>query len=367
MSKSAQADGITMSSDGVYSLATKGAKDVIDNAMPLVVRAIDSIPRQSFASHFTLADMGCADGGTSLEMIQNALVAIRQRASETPVTVTYTDQPRNDFNALVKNIHGLGAFQSYFAEFKDVYPVFSGTSFYGQMLPPASLHLGFSATAMHWLSDKPGDISNHVHMVGAEESELENFRSHAHGDWRQILLNRARELVSGGKLVLVNFCIDETGQYLGNTGGVNMFDTFNEIWLEFVRQGRVTEAEYVGMTLPQYYNTVEEFSAPLVNPEDAVYQAGLRLEHIETQVVPCPFAVDFKQHGDAEKFAEEYIPTIRTWNQSIYYNALSEQRSVEERQSLIEDYYSTYKSQVRENPEGHGMDYVHAYMTITKV
>lgn len=367
MRPSAQADGITMSSGGVYSLATKGAKDVINNATPMVAHAIDSIPLQAFRSHFSIADMGCADGGTSLEMIRNALTSVRQKAPDTPISVTYTDQPRNDFNALIKNIHGLGPFESYLSQFDYVYPVFSGTSFYREILPPGSLHLGFSATAMHWLSDKPGDISTHVHMIGAKEEELERYRAHAHNDWRQILLHRAKELVTGGKLVLVNFCIDRNGQYLGNTGGVNMFHTFNELWLEFVKLGRVTKDEYVAMTLPQYYNTVEEFSAPLADPTDPAYQAGLRLEHIETQVVPCPFAADFRDHGDVEKFAEEYIPTIRTWNESIYFNALSTERSLEERQRLIEDYYASYKHRVRENPDGHGMDYVHAYMTITKI
>ncbi len=367
MSTSAQADGITMSGGGVYSLATKGAKDVINNATPMVVHAIESIPVQSFSSVFTLADMGCADGGTSLDMMQTAITEIRQKASAIPVSIIYTDQPRNDFNALVKNIHGLGPFKSYLPQFTNLFPLFSGTSFYRKILPSNSLHLGFSATAMHWLSGKPGDISNHVHMIGARGEELQLYRARAREDWRQILLHRAEELVSGGKLVLVNFCIDENGRYLGNTGGVNMFNTFNEIWLEFVEQGRVTREEYAGMTLPQYYNTVEEFSMPLTDSADPVHQAGLRLDHLETQVVPCPFASDFKNHGNAEKFAQEYIPTIRTWNESTYFSALSPQRGLEERQAIMEDYYSAYKSRVLENPEGHGMDYVHAYLTISKI
>ncbi len=59
------------------------------------------------------------------------------------------------------------------------------------------------------------------------------------------------------------------------------------------------------MTLPQYYKTVAEFTAPLEDPAKPVHQAGLRLEHIETRV--------------------------------------------------------------RDNPKGHGMDYVHAFMTISKL
>jgi hypothetical protein len=219
---------------------------------------------------------------------------------------------------------------------------------------------------MHWLSAKVCNISNHVQAVGAQDAELDAFRAQAHRDWRQILLHRARELKAGGKLVLINFARDVQGRYLGNTGGVNMFDTFNRIWLDFLQQDRISREEYENMTLPQYYNTVEEFSAPLINEDDPVYQAGLRLDHIDTRIVKCPYAESFEEHGDAARFAEEYIPTIRSWNESIFFNGLDAERPVEERRQLIEDYYGSYRDRVRDNPAGHGMDYVHAYTVISK-
>lgn len=366
MSESSHSEGITMSGGGVYSLATLGAKHVIDAATPLVTDAIDSLPEASLAAGFTLSDMGTADAGTSLTMVAQAIEAIRMRRPGIPVTIVYSDQPRNDFNALVANVHGLGPFETYLDRFDDVFPLVSGTSFYARILPPESVHIGFSATAMHWLSARVCNISNHVQAVGAEGEELAAFRAQAHADWRRILRHRAAELKPGGKLVLINFARDDQGRYLGNTGGVNMFDTFNRIWLDFVAQNRITREEYQNMTLPQYYNTVEEFCAPLQDPDDPVYQAGLRLEHIDTRIVKCPFAESFAEHGDAARFADEYIPTIRTWNESIYYSGLSSERPEAERRQIIEDYYATYRDLVRTSPAGHGMDYVHAYMVISK-
>jgi hypothetical protein len=124
--------------------------------------------------------------------------------------------------------------------------------------------------------------------------------------------------------------------------------------------------EYTAMTLPQYYNTVEEFNAPLTDPASPVYQAGLRLEHIETRVVRCPFAAEFEQHQDAAKFARDYIPTLRSWTESTFSGALSQDRPAAERQTIIDRFYDTYETLVRDNPAGHGMDYVHAYMIIAK-
>lgn len=363
----AQSEGITMSGGGLYSLATTGAKDVIDAATPLVLNAIKALPERSISDGFTISDMGSADAGTSLEMIGAAIDAVSKRRPSTEITVVYTDQPRNDFNALITNVYGLGPFETYLEKYENVYPLVSGTSFYRQIIPTNSLNLGFSATAMHWLSNKVCNISNHVQAVGAEGNELKLFREQACKDWRQILMHRARELKPGGKLVLINFGTDEQGRYLGNTGGINMFDTFNRIWLEFVEAGRITQIEYENMTLPQYYNSIEEFSAPLVNADELVYQAGLRLEHIETRIVKCPFAEDFSSHGDAEKFANSYIPTIRSWNESIFFNALSTDRPEAQRLEIIENYYDSYRMMVKDNPQGHGMDYVHAYMVISKL
>ena len=363
----AQAEDITMSSGGLYSLATRGAKDVIDISTPLVLSAIDELNLDPGCTRFQMSDMGCADGGTSLSMVEAVLTKVRAIAPNADINMLYSDQPRNDFNALVSILHDLTEFDSYLKRLDRVYALFSGSSFYRQAVADGSLNLGFSATAMHWLSTKPTNISDHVHMVGASGAELATFAAQAKRDWETILMCRARELASGGRLVLVNFCRDERGQYLGNTGGVNMFNNFNENWKIFLSNGTITQSEYENMTLPQYYNTVEEFSEPLTNTSSPVYQAGLRLDSIETRVVPCPFAEAFKEHGDAKKFADGLIPTIRSWNESIYLGALDSNRPLVERKKVIEDYYQLYHQQVMENPDQHGMGYVHAYKSIYKV
>ena len=61
-----QAVDVAMRGGGYYSAVTKGAKDAIDSATPLVLEAIQRLPDQDTATPFTLTDMGCADGGTSL-------------------------------------------------------------------------------------------------------------------------------------------------------------------------------------------------------------------------------------------------------------------------------------------------------------
>jgi len=364
--KANTASDIRMKGSGYYSLATTGAKIVIDGAMPLIRGALDRMDIRDDGSVFAMADMGCADGGTSIDMVGQALRYVREKAPSRPLTMTYTDLPRNDFSQVFHNVHGLTDLPGYAPDIDNLYVFASGTSFHQRIFPDNALNFGFSATASHYISERPGPITNHVHMVGADGAELAAYTEQGRADWERILGCRAAELVPGGGLVLLNFCRDEKGRYLGGTEGVNMFHTFDRLWREMAEDGAITMAEYEATVFPQYYRDIDECSAPLTDPNSPVHKAGLRLDHIETKVIDCPYRLDYEQHGDAAKFARDYIPTLRSWSESVFFAGLSEDRPLEERADLIDRYFDSYETFVRENPTGQGMDYVHTHMVMHK-
>jgi hypothetical protein len=149
---------------------------VIDGATPLVLDAIGRMPDTEAANPFTLTDMGCADGGTSIDIVRHAIAAVRARWPHRPICIVYVDQPRNDYNSLFQLIHGLTPVPTYHDESQeDLYVLASATSFFRPILPPGTLDLGFSATAMPWLSRKPCDLTNHIQAVGATGAELVAF------------------------------------------------------------------------------------------------------------------------------------------------------------------------------------------------
>ena len=363
MASSPRALDVAMRGGGQYSTAAKGAKDAIDSATPLVGEAISRLPDGDISTPFTLVDIGCADGGTSLDMVDEAIAAVRGRWPQRPICIVYTDQPRNDYNSLFRLIHGLTPVPSYRDHYEGVYVLASATSFYEQMLPPGTVDLGFSATAMHWLSRTPCDLTQHVHSLCASGAELTTFARQAQQDWETILLQRTRELKPGGRLVLVNFCKDETGRY---TSRVQMFDTVDALWRGFVTDGLISGEEYVRMTLPQYYRTVEECTRHLTDSASPVYRAGMRVEQCETRAIPCPFAAAFRQHGDAGRLARDATLALRSWTESTFLGALSSDRAAEERQSIIERYYDAHEAFLRDNPTLYRADYVEIYMTIAK-
>lgn len=367
MTQDSKASGLAMTTGGDYSLSTRGAKDVIDRATPRYRAALEAVAGQVAGDNLVIADFGCADGGTGLQAMRHLANHARTLRPNGSVLIVYEDQPLNDFNALTRMVQGQDGPPPLHDPTRGVYVLTSGASFYQSVLPPGGLHLGVSATAMHWLSAKPSDIDDHVHAVGADGAALAAFQAQAARDWETILLRRAAELAPGGRLVFCNFCRDEEGRYLGHTGGVSMFATFREIWLAFRAQGRLSAAEFSAMTFPQYYRTVDEFAAPLRDPAGPVAAAGLRLETIETGVTPCPYAAAFaRDGGDPTAFARAYVPTLRSWSESTFFNGLSARRPEAERRQVIEDFYQAYVDRVAADPRGHAMDYVHAYMTIAK-
>lgn len=358
-------DFMAMKGAGYYSRATVGAKHVMDNAAGLILDALDRRPPADDGSVFTMTDMGAADGGTSLDMVGRVLGRVRELAPSRPLRMIYTDLPRTDYSALFHIVHGMTETPTYANDLENLFIHASATSFHRQIVPTGTLDLGHSATASHYIGEVPCAIEDHLHMTGATGATRAAFQARGAADWDNFLVMRARELQSGGLLALFNFGIDEQGRWLGQTGGVSMFDTMNDLWKGMAHEGAITEDEYRATNFPQVYRTVEEFTRPFA-PGGAAAEAGLLLEHAETRVVACPFAADFRQHGDAAAFASAYIPTIRSWSEPVFLAGLSENRPADDRNRLVDMFYDRYARRVAASPDGHGMDYVHCYLICRK-
>jgi hypothetical protein len=356
---------IRMRDAGYYSAHTTGAKLVIDKALPLMLRALDAMDLSGPAP-FAIADFGAADGGTSLALHRAVLTEFRTRAPHRQVTLTHTDLPHNDFSTLFRLVQGLLPGREGLGV-PGVFSFASGTSFHEQVFPDATLALGFSATAMHWLSRLPATIAEDVHAVFATGPVREAFRIQAAADWERILIHRARELVPGGQMVFANFCVDEAGRYLGATGGRNMHERFGAHWRALHAAGAITRDEVARATFAQYYRSVSEFRAPFDAADGAARRAGLVLEECFTEVTPCPYAARFASgEWTAAAFARAYVPTLRSWSESMFAGALDPARDAAERQDIIDRFYAAYEEEVAAAPEGHGMDYVHCFMRVRR-
>jgi len=359
---------LAMKGDGYYSAKTAGAKNAINKIQKVIENAIQNIPSTNI---LRFADFGSADGGTSQEMWSNVIRLIREKGDERQIEILYTDLASNDFSILFKNMQGMHgnpnfAFQK---NFSNVYVHGCGTGFHEQLLANDSLVLGFSATAMHYVSERPCLIENHVHMTGANKSEKQLFKDQANKDWETILLNRSKEMIKGGRFVCINFGIDEQGRCLGNTGGHIMFNNFAKNWKHLQDQGLITNQEFINATFTQHYRTVEEFRKPFDDKDSVVSKSGFVLKSCETMITDCPYKMHYLKNKDtmsSEEYAKNLIPTMRSWSETVFKNALID-RNENEINEIVDKFYDLYIEEVANNPEGHAMDYVHIIMDIEKV
>ena len=333
---------LAMKGEGYYSARTAGAKHAIDKVRPFLEQALDALPDRPV---LRFADFGAADGGTSQEMWAGLITALRESGDHRAVEMLYTDLASNDFSTLFRTMQGMQGDpqHAYQTTHENVFVHGCGTGFHKQLMADATLCLGFSATAMHYVSEKPCQIKDHVHMVGADKAELARFSAQAAADWERILLARAAELAPRGRFICLNFGIDEEGRYLGHTGGQSMFDNFTHHWRALCDEGRISEDEFRRATFAQHYRTVEEFTAC---PYNAAYQsAGGQMSKAD--------------------YAASLIPTMRSWSETVFKTAL-EGRPEAECQALVDAFYGAYEAQVAADPDGHAMDYIHILMAIEK-
>ena len=361
---------LAMRGAGYYSERTAGARDVINDARELVLTALETL---SNAGSLRIADFGAADGGTSQQMWSTVIEMLRQSGDNRQIEILYTDLASNDFSTLFRMMQGMqgSPTHAYQKHHENVFVHGCGTGFHQQLMASESLHLGFSATAMHYVSVKPLEIPKHVHAARADRASNAAFAAQAALDWQNILLARAAELVPGGRFIALNFGVDEKGRYLGNTGGVHMFDQFHKHWNALYQDNTITKDEYEKATFAQYYRNINEFCAPFNDPQSPVSKAGLVLKSCHSKLTKCPYEAAFIKAGGAggsmtnAEYADSLIPTMRSWSETVFRTAISD-RSDDESLQIIDRFYKAYRDEVAANPIGHAMDYVHIILDIEK-
>ena len=181
---------------GLLFAATTGARDVINAAAPLIMAAVDRMPRNDRAVPSAAPTSAAPTAAPPSTMWRRVLAHQRAREPARPIEIVYTDLPRNDFSQLFRTDPRSDRHEELLRRDHGVYPFASGTSFHEGIFPDDSLDLAFSATASHYISKVPGNISNHVHMVGRrrrgttryEEPGRSNGTSSSHcgrASWRR--------------------------------------------------------------------------------------------------------------------------------------------------------------------------------------
>ena len=336
-----------------YSAQTEGALLCINAASDWALTCVDQLPAQS---SYVLIDYGAADGGTAVGLWSQVLDRLHANQPKAHLTLIGNDLPSNDNVALAENL------AQQIARTPKPTVLVSARSFYEPSVAPDTVSFGFSATAMHWLSESPGPLETHTHVLASGDSEaLTRFTTQALKDWAYVLELRSLELKVGGRLLTVNLSRDEQGRYLGHNGGEtrNVHDQLHQIWRGLADEGVISKEIYKKGTVMNFYKSPEEFMTPLKDTNSAAYRNGLRLVDERTVYVKCPYRRRWNEDGDTATFAAGLMATIRSWSRHSFASVAGD--------TIADQVYGRLEQRIAAAPDEWSLDYVEHHQMMEKV
>jgi SAM dependent carboxyl methyltransferase len=304
MAKNAARPSAAMEGKGSYnrhSLIPSGGGAL---ALPHLKRAVADAPLDPSDQPIVIADYGSSQGGNSLAPMRLAIDAIRMRAGpDRPILVYHIDQPSNDFNSLFEVLDASPDCYSRGAQ--NVFPCAIGRSFYEGVLPPNSVHIGWSSYAAMWVSRVPMPIPGHFAFVRSAGKVRAAWERQGAQDWESFLLLRARELRPGGCLVVAVPGADENGASVFE----GIMDHANAELAAMVDDAVITAEERSRMALNVWPRRRADLVAPFAR--EGRFQS-LILRESETCVLRDPAWDAYEADRDAEALAAKRAMFFRS-------------------------------------------------------
>jgi hypothetical protein len=309
--------------------------------LPLLDRAVDAVglPEDGIAP-VVIADLGVAGGKNELAPLTEAIGGLRQRRGLTsPIVVVHTDIATNDFTALFETVEND---PNTYLRAPGTYAFAAGRSFYERIFPPASVTLGWSAIAVHWLSRVPRPIEDHVYCAFATGASRTALQRQSADDWHSFLVDRAAELRPGAQLVVVGGAATDDGV----SGAEGLMNALNDALRSAVADGRLTKDDYAAMTIPTWNRTLTEFVAPFT--ADAEIADTLALEEQGVDILGDPFMAEYQRSGDAEAFADAITAFLRGFTEPSLFGALKQ--PADERAAVADAVYADVHRLAAQDP-----------------
>jgi cyclopropane-fatty-acyl-phospholipid synthase len=287
-----------MEGGGFYNENSTVQAAILTSAVPLLEEAAASVPIDE-RDPVLIVDYGASEGRNSFAPMSAAIRQLRMRTcSSHAIEIVHTDLPTNDFSTLFDAVENDPA--SYLTGSAAIFVSAVGRSFYGPVLAPNRVHLGWSSNAVHWMSSHPVLVPDHMAAVfsdvaGAKDAVIRKQDE----DWRAFLTSRAVELKPGGRLIC---------QFMGRGPHRHGFEYIaDHYWSSIVETVTLDSEERLRLTTPSAGRSVAQVKSPFIS---GVFN-GLSLTHISSCPSPDPFWEQFSRDGDAMRFAGSWANMMR--------------------------------------------------------
>lgn len=273
-------------------------------AVALFEQAAQEVSLPATDQPILIADYGAADGRNSLRPISRAVAAVRRRtAADHPILVTHTDLPHNDFSALFATLSDDP--DSYLNTDSASFSSVIGRSFYSQILPSGTVHLGWTSWATQWLSRLPTGAGDHASI--SERGDAVAHAAYARQaalDWHDFVAFRGRELAPDGRLVVLTTALDTDGTF----GYHALIAALVESLEEQVANGSIVRQELARMVIPTFARTEADFRSPFA-PRGLL--EGVAISHLELFNAEDRYWSRYQSDGNAQLFGSHWAEFAR--------------------------------------------------------
>jgi hypothetical protein len=370
----------SMKGGGYYDRNSSIQASTNATAIPLIQKAIEEMDMPAAGQAFTLVDYGSSEGKNSAEAVASAISSLQKIRGDEPISIVHNDLFTNDFNRLFYNIYQNPEASYLFRSApsssdssaisgqrqKNVFVTASGTSFYEQVMPSSTVHLGISAWAAQWLSQSPAIRMNHIYYAGAEGENRQRFAEQAAKDWLQFLTMRTNELVSGGKFVMtLPSQVSDPNALLEQVRSTP--ETMNNKLQEMVAEGLIDRDVYENFIFPYYFRTLDEALEPLISKTSPLSQK-VSLDSSLVQAIPCPMFAEYLRTKDKAVYANAYVSWLRAWSEPILAKGIFSRSASSESDAfrMIDDFYGRIQETVEADPLAHIFKVEACFLVFTK-
>lgn len=287
-----------------YTVSSRLQAAGLRPAIELFEQAAATVPIPRPPQPIVIADYGASTGHNSLAPISAALPVLRSRTRpEHSILVVHTDVPENNFTVMFETLADDP--DTYLRKDAATFASAVGRSFYSQIIPSNSVHLGWSSWAVQWLSRVPAPVPDHVHVAySADEGVRAAYAKQAALDWHEFVAFRGRELCPGGHLVVLTMALDEDGGF----GYQHLLNALVDSLAELTAEGLLTEDEVRRMCLPTVGRSESDFRAPFA-PSGRFER--LAIEHLEIFDAQDRFYAQYQVDHDAKVFGALWAAFVR--------------------------------------------------------
>jgi hypothetical protein len=274
----------------------------------LLAKAVEALTLPA-NGQVTVADYGCSEGRNSMAIVGEALTLLAARGAS-DMAVLHNDLPTNDWGTLAANLAGP---DSYLRTFPTARPLFAPHGFFERVTLPASVTLGTSGSAAHWLSAQPPgiDMPRSLYRSDAPPDQLPKIVAQAAGDWTAFLSARADELQPGGILLVQMLGSDDSVDPV-RVSAAALMGLMNTCILDLVDSGEIPAEVYARYCFPVVPRTIAEATIAVTG----LLADRLELLHCGLTAVPSPYQAAYEKSGDAAAFARDYVAFTRAFSES---------------------------------------------------